>query len=191
MRHSLTIVFVCLVFFGNSQEVGVANSVFGIQTGFLGAWINHEARINGQIALRSEIGFDSEIGGGSFGKTRFLAAPVVALEPRLYYNLNRRASKQRTTDQNTGNFITTRISFHPEWFVISNYDHLSVIPELSIIPSWGIRRHIGEHINYEAGIGIGYSRNFKKSVGFSRNTGEVAFNLLLRIGWTFMRKSEE
>jgi hypothetical protein len=185
MKPYLTIAFICLALIGNAQDGGVERSVFGIQTGFLGAWINHEGRLTSSFALRSEFGFDCGIGsGGLFGKTRFLAAPVFAIEPRLYYNLNRRALKHRKTEKNTGNFLTPRISYHPDWFVISNYDNNGVISRMSIIPSWGIRRHIGEHINYEAGMGVGYSRVFRESAGFSRNTGELAFNVLLRIGWT-------
>ena len=70
-------------------------------------------------------------------------------------------------------------------FVISNTDNVSVISDISIIPTWGIRRNIGKHLNYEAGIGIGYRYVFAKQAGFLENESEAAVNLHLRIGYRF------
>jgi hypothetical protein len=49
----------------------------------------------------------------------------------------------------------------------------------------GIRRNIGSHLTYEAGLGFGYQHILYKSVGFSENEGELAVNLHLRVGYRF------
>jgi hypothetical protein len=169
-----------------SQNASVEKSTYGIQTGFLGIWLHNETKLSNSIALRSEIGFDSGIWGGDFyDGTGFLLTPVITLEPRLYYNLNKREEKSRRIEGNSGNFISLKTSYHPDWFVISNTDNVSVISDISIIPTWGIRRNIGKHFTYETGFGIGYRYTFAKQAGFLDNKSEVDVNLHLRIGYRF------
>ena len=57
------------------------------------------------------------------------------------------------------------------------------IPSLSVIPTWGIRRHLGKSFHYEAGIGAGYSFLFPEQN--HDDHGEFSFNLHLRIGYDF------
>src|SRR5690606_7369286 len=182
----LTLTFFGIIFTAKSQTTSVEKSTFGIQTGFLGIWVHNESKLSNQIALRSELGFDSGIWGGDFyDKTGFLLTPVITLEPRWYYNLNKRESKSKRVDGNSGNFISLKTSYHPDWFEISNYDNISIVSDISIIPTWGIRRNIGKHFNYETGIGIGYRYIFAKQAGYLENESEAAINLHLRIGYKF------
>jgi len=186
MKKTLTFAFIVIAFFGKAQESSVEKSIYGIQTGFLGVYGQNELKLSNSIALRSEIGFDSGIWGGSYyNKTGFILTPVLTLEPRLYYNLKKRNSKTRRIDNNSGNFLSIKTSYHPDWFVISNYTGLHIITDISIIPTWGIRRNIGKHFNYEFGFGIGYRYIFAKKAGYLKNEGETAVNLHLRIGYTF------
>jgi hypothetical protein len=186
MKKIITLVFLSLSFFCNAQNVSVEKSVFGIQTGFLGIWGHNESRLSNTITLRSELGFDSGIWGGDFyDGTGFLLTPVLTLEPRFYYNLNKRNSKSKNITNNSGNFISLKTSLHPDWFVISNYKDLSIVSDISFIPTWGIRRSLGTHFNYEAGLGIGYRYIFAKNAGYDSNESEVAGNLHLRIGYVF------
>ncbi len=187
MRKILfTLLFFGLTLTAKSQNASVEKSTFGIQTGILGIWVHNESKLSNQVVLRSEIGFDSGIWGGTFyDKTGFLLAPVITLEPRWYYNLNKRLKKERRIDGNSGNFISLKTSFHPDWFVISNYDNLRIVSDISIVPTWGIRRNIGNHFTYETGFGVGYVYYFAKDAGFSENKSDVTVNLHLRIGYKF------
>jgi len=90
--------------------------------------------------------------------------------------LNKRNSKLKDISNNSGTFISLKTSYHPDWFVISDItDHIT--SDISFIPTWGIRRNIGVHFNYEAGVGIGYR--------FFSNESEAVGNLHLRIGYVF------
>lgn len=167
------------------QEASVEKSTNGIQTGLLGVWIHNETRLSNEISLRSEIGFDSGIFGGSFyDKTGFIMTPVITVGPRWYYNLEKRISKSKNIEQNSGNFISMKISYNPDWFVLSNYDNLQIVNQVSIIPKWGIRRIIGKHFSFETGFGIGYRYIFAKSAGYLENESEVAVDLHLSIGFS-------
>ncbi len=185
-RVLMTLTFCGLTLIARSQNASVEQSTFGIQTGFLGIWAHNESKLSNQIALRSELGFDTGIWGGDFyDGSGFLLAPVINLEPRWYYNLNKRENNSRRIDGNSGNFISLKTSYHPDWFVISSDDDISVVSDISIVPTWGIRRNIGEHFTYETGIGIGYVYYFAKDAGYLENEGEAAVNLHLRIGYHF------
>ena len=180
-----------LLFFGvvstvRSQEVSVEKSTFGLQTGILGVWVHHEAKLSNTIVLRTELGLDSEIfDSSSRDQTGFLLTPVITLEPKYYYNLKKRFEKSRKIDGNSGNFISLHSSYHPAWFTLSNTENVEVIRDITLIPTWGIRRNIGNHFTYEAGFGIGYRYIFLKREGFQENQQEIAANLHLRLGYRF------
>jgi len=187
MKRILFTIALCgMTLIAKSQTASVEKSTYGIQTGFLGIWVHNESKLTNSIALRTEIGFDSGIWGGSFyDGTGFLMTPVITAEPRWYYNLNKRESKSRRIDGNSGNFVSLKTSYHPDWFVISNTDNVSIISDISIVPTWGIRRNVGKHFTYETGIGIGYRYIFAKQAGFLENESEATLNLHLRIGYSF------
>jgi hypothetical protein len=169
-----------------SNSVSVEKSIFGAQIGFLGIWLHHEVRLSNKIALRSEIGLDTGLWWGEFyDKTGFVAGPVLTLEPRWYYNLNKRNRKGRPTNDNSGNFISIKTSYHPDWFVISNYQNVRIVSDISFVPTWGIRRNIGEKFNFEAGIGLGYWTTVNNSNYWFSNLSGVAGNLHLRFGYKF------
>ncbi|SHG93921.1 hypothetical protein [Winogradskyella jejuensis] len=181
----LSITFCSIFLWSNSQSASVEKSVFGIQTGFLGIWAHNESKLSNQFALRTELGLDAGIlsnGPNDFGLA-FVAA--ITLEPRWYYNFDRRVDRNKRIDGNSGNFISIKTTYHPDWFVINNNDNINLIGDLSIIPTYGIRRHVGKHFNYEAGFGIGYVRYFKKDNVILFDEDDVAVNLHLRIGYRF------
>lgn len=190
---SISILFLLHTFCLFSQEdsrqpqASVEKSVFGIQTGFLGIWAHHEAKLSTRWALRTELGFDYSYlrgwmwnEGGINYKSGYALAPVLIVEPRYYYNLKKRVSKQRNINNNSGNFITLTARYRPDWFVISNMEHIEVVPNISFIPKWGIRRQLGNHFNYETGIGVGYRYYLNPS-----SSGEIAIDLHARIGYVF------
>ncbi len=182
------ILFIILISYSvKSQDISVEKSIFGIQTGILGIWIHNEARLSNEFVLRSEIGFD---GGFRFDSnldfdTYYVLAPVITVEPRWYYNLEKRNKKGKNILKNSGNFVGLKLSYHPDWFTISNDDEVSITNQISLIPKWGIKRTLGNHFTYEVGIGLGYQYYFYNDDDYYDSYGEAAVDLLLRIGYTF------
>lgn len=177
------------VFTTNAQQIqdaSVENSSLSIQTGFLGIWVNNENRLSNSIALRTELGFDAGAFGDNFSSgTFFVLVPAITIEPRWYYNLNKRVSKSKRIDGNSGNFISIKTTYHPDLVIGDIPDYTNFLSDVSIVPTWGIRRHIGKHINYETGIGLGYAHIIKESNVYIKDTNLIALNLNLRIGYTF------
>ena len=187
MKKILTTALTFITLSLQAQEASVEQSTFGAQVGYLGIWVHNEARLSNNWVLRSEIGFDSGWWGGDFyDGTNFLLAPTIIVEPRLYYNLDKRQSKDRKIANNNGNFISLQTRFHPDWFVISNMDNIRVISDISFVPTWGIRRNIGKsNFVYEAALGAGYQYIFAKQAGYLRNESKFVINPHLRIGYSF------
>lgn len=176
-------IFGLLFLKSNAQTATVEKSIYGLQTGVLGIWAHNEIKLTNQIALRTEVGLSGGVFGGSFyPKTGFLMVPVFTAEPRWYYNLKKRVSKSRNISGNSGNFLTIQTSFYPNWFVISNVSNLKTNNLLTVIPTWGIRRNIGNHFTYETGIGLGFARQFNQNPG---DITKAIANLHIRIGYQF------
>lgn len=182
----LTLIGCGLTFIAKSQNASVERSTFGIQIGVVGIWLHNEAKLSKQISLRSEAGLHGEFfGSRNFYEVGFIMTPVVTLEPRWYYNLNQRVSKSKSIAGNSGNYFSLKTNWYPDWFVISKNDNVRVVNQISVIPSWGIKRNIGDHFTYETGIGIGYRKYFAKSAGYPDNQEEAAIDLHVRIGYRF------
>jgi len=184
----LSLAFCGLFLSAKSQTASVEKSIYGIQTGVLGLWVYNESKLSPSLALRTELGFDFGIWETTYYDeydSPFILTPVIVIEPRYYYNLNQRSEKSKRTDGNSGNFIALKMGFHPDWFVLFNSDDAPVVSDYSIIPTWGIRRNIGQHFNYEAGIGAGFSHTFAERAGYDRDKSELELNMHLRIGYRF------
>lgn len=183
MKKLLSVLIILLTTLNNythAQESHIEESYYSVQTTLLGIWVNNETKIGDKIALRSEIGFDSGTWvGSSHDGFSYALAPVITIEPRLYYNLEKRKQRNKNISRNAGNFLSIKTSYHPDWFTISNRD-LKVTSDISIIPTWGLKRNIGNSkFNYEAAFGLGYRYYFREL------EWNPAYNLSFRIGYSF------
>ncbi|UAM97965.1 hypothetical protein K8354_17025 [Polaribacter litorisediminis] len=184
----ITLIFCGLTLISKSQNTSVEKSIFGLQTGVLGIWVYNETKLSNTIALRTEIGFDFGVWESTFYDdydSPFLLTPVIVVEPRFYYNLKKRSENSKPIDGNSGNFFALKMGYHPDWFVLFNPDNAPIVSDFSIIPTWGIRRYLGKHFNYEAGLGAGFSYTFAKRAGYSEDKSEIELNMHLRIGYRF------
>jgi len=186
-KKSLAALFLCMVsLLAKAQDVSVERSLWQVQTGVLGVWASNECRLADRWSFRSEVGLDAAIWGGDFyEKTGFVMLPTVSVEPRWYYNLDRRNAISKNVRNNSANYLSFMASLHPDLFVISNYDDLTVVNQISVGPNWGLRRSIGAHFSFEASFGLHYYYAFAKSSGFSENESGIGPNMSIRIGYCF------
>jgi len=167
-------------YIGKAQNTGVEKSIYSIETGVLGMWINNEYRLSNEIILKSELGMIAGFRGCSDCDTQYALTPELTLEPRWYYNIEKRNAKGKIIKNNSANFASLGLRYYPDWFVISNASNAYVENQITIIPKWGIKRTVSNsNFNYELGIGIG------KRYYFDSNDWETAADLLIRIGYTF------
>ena len=183
-KKSVILLFLISNYFLYSQEKQTAiveKSIFGIQTGFFGAWVHNESKLSNEISLRSEIGLDAGfVINGSY--SGFLFVPSLRVEPRWYYNLDKRLAKGKNIKNNSGNFISLTTTYNPDWFMIPEENNLNFISSVSVIPKWAIKRTYGNHFTFETGVGVGY---VFYTEDYGDINGEVGVDLHLRIGYTF------
>lgn len=178
-----TLTFISLI--SKAQEASVEKSIYGVQIGLVGIYGYGEYKLSNSFALRTELGYDA---GPQYldpdnSRSSITFSPVLSVESRWYYNLKRRVEKNKRIDHNSGNFLSLKISYDPDFLVLSTTNRSTFVPnELSIIPTYGVRRNIGKKFNYETGFGLGYLRILNNN--FADNSG-LAMNLYLRIGLGF------
>jgi hypothetical protein len=168
----------------SAQEAGVEKSIFGVETGFLGFWMNNEIGLSKQFTLRSEIGLNAGILGRSTNeRSNLLLTPEITFEPRWYYNLEKRKAKGKNISGNAGDYFAFKTSFQPNWVLFSQGEKVHPQSHLSIIPTWGMRRNIGKHFYIETAVGIGYRHYFGENDFDWKD--KIAPNVHLRFGYKF------
>jgi hypothetical protein len=149
-------------------------SIFGVQAGFLGAWIYGEYEVLNKVAIRGEMGIDIGAWGSFYDDRSFLfSSPVFTLEPRWYSKANR----------DKGFFLALKTSYTFDWFEVGS--RKEKMGAFLCIPSIGIRRALGKHFDYEIGAGWGFQRRYTKDLGYDHNLDGSVPNVRLRIGYHF------
>lgn len=167
------------------QSPSLEKSVFGIQVGAFGTWIYNESKLTDKLALRTEIGLQTFVYTDKFtDETNFFLTPEIIVEPRFYYNLNKRSAKGKNISGNSANYFSLRSSYYPDIFIIG-FNDFKFVPELNIVPTWGMRRNIGSNFNYEFGGGLGYRKVFEDSHRINQNNQDIAIYIHARIGYKF------
>lgn len=186
MHLLLLILFVLPPLKTVSQEKGNPDPpIWGVQIGNAGIWAYQEIDLSKSTSWRNEVGFDTGAHGYNMQYLSGLTiTPTIAIEPRWYYDIRNKGKNSFEAVHNSSNFLLLRVTFNPDWKIISNEEGRSVASNVSVIPTWGIRRMLTEKMNFEAGIGMGYSYTVKSDFSNpDRHTGIV--NVHLRLGMDF------
>ncbi len=192
MKHLTTIIlfFILCVPTVKAQQASVEKSVWGIQTLMLPLSVYNEAKLTNSIALRSELAWGFGWTSGSYidNSAQWAAVPYLGVEPRWYYNLNRRTQRGKRIDGNSGNYLSLYSGFQPGFGITSK--NVDLFPSIYIVPTYGLKRNIGRYFNFEAALGIGYGWEFEKYTspysGKHRNTDSgTVYNIRLTFGYVF------
>jgi len=172
----------------------VEQSIMGFQIGESGLVFNYELKLARQFSLRTEAGItlafyskERNIWTGEEYKSATVALPSFTVEPRWYYNLNRRMKKGKDITRNRANYISLMVNYAGGWGAIKP-SQIDDIPDfIHIIPTYGVRRTLGEHFNYELGGGIGYTftSGYNHYNHKHRSEDKVLVYLRARFGFDF------
>ena len=151
----------------------VEKSILSIQTGYFGTWINHELKLHKKFALRTEFGTEYRLKFAIKQSFDSLKNQVsIFLEPKYYFNLKKRESKNKNIKNNAGNYISLRTNFN----ILNNLENGEIYFH-TLTPTFGIRRNITSHFNLEfsCGYGLSYLNNMLISEAMSS----------MRVGYVF------
>ncbi|MFJ1441495.1 hypothetical protein ACILFQ_06250 [Capnocytophaga canimorsus] len=187
MKKLFISVFALLGFaVAQAQNASVEKDIIGVQIGIFETNIYNEHRLSDVVALRSQVslygGFRM---GAAYDKAAFWFTPAISLEPKWYYGLNRRIKKEKNISNNSGNYLSLRTEFSPDWFIITNDNSLTNdYNSIAVIPTFGIRRSFSRNFNYEFNVGYGYAQ----TLGKKPNTTGGTFWLSFKIGYDFFKR---
>lgn len=160
----------------------VEHSVYCVQTGLVGLWANAEWKLAHHWVLRTEIGAETFTVNYPEHETETLLAPVVSVEPKWYYNLEKRLKTGKNTKGNSGNAFSVKVNYNPSFILIGD-DDIPKPNHLAVLPKWSIRRQYGKHFTLETGIGIGPIFYLGEENLYKH--AETYFDGMLRLGYTF------
>lgn len=169
------------VVFSQEKNNTVQKSITGLQIGFFGLDAYNEFKISDVIVLRTQFSLNPSIWGGDmYSKTNFAFTPSISLAPKYYYNLAKRNEKGKNTTNNSATYISLKIEYFPNWFVISNTRDLIVNDAIYFIPNYGFRRNFAKNFNYEFRAGLGIGKILK-----SNYQTQVRPELSFKVGYDF------
>lgn len=184
MKNYITILLISVLFshsvWSQENETTVEESLASIHIGLLGTWLTYEKAIGDQFTINGQLGLEGGFLGGS-GEFNYIFTPTVTLEPRWYYNLNKRKSKGKNTVNNGGDYFAIELTHVPNLFTINSLDNEVVVqPHFYVLPKWGLRRAIGKRFSFEFAVGYG--------AYLADDNVSGQFGLDLKFGYIFYKK---
>ncbi|MFV0505158.1 MAG: hypothetical protein ACK5L5_00385 [Bacteroidales bacterium] len=153
----------------DAQKALVEKSTWGIQFGINPVNVYNETRIVDKLALRTELGLGLFYGYKAGMDEEWSTSFNASLEPRFYYNLNRRKQKSRNIGGNSGSYIAFNINYAPDFGMLSN--DYEAYTTLSLTPVWGTKLNIGRRFMFEFATGLGYGTQWRDDYNYDWDTG--------------------
>lgn len=174
-------VLICLVGFTSANAQTALDEQLKVEAKLLGLMLGYEKPLGGDFLLNLGVG---QLGG--FGpsvnrnrNTDFYFTTAFELEPRYYYNRNRRLSKGKNVRQNVGNYLALQFMGVPNWASWSTNGRDVVFEKsVSVIPTWGMRRKLAKNIVFDLELGVGYG-------WWEFDGSQVAVNLGIGFAYVF------
>lgn len=157
--------------------------------------------ITPNIATEVKIGYspfsiNTKLSGGieylfapSYDYSALILSPLVLLEGRYYYNLNRRILMGKTGNGLSANYVSLGAIYQGEYQILKSNGYRSDLSKSfgGILVSTGVQRVIADHLYYDFNIGMGYGTEFEylETEGTKNWDNKSIFNLGVAIGYRF------
>ena len=134
-----------------------SENIFGIKIGLIGGWLNYEKSLSEKITLNTEFGYEGGFLKGTDSKIDYVFTSTFSIEPRYYYNFEKRKEKGKKTNNNSANYFSTEILYVSDLLSSTNRNNLTINTSFGLIPKYGLRRVLSKKLNFEFAFGLGYS----------------------------------
>lgn len=168
-----TLVIICMTFsmlgIAQNDATSVKGQMFKAKLFMPG--IEYEIGLTQKTSLNLAIGTGLSVIGGSNRDTEFGVFPVFGGSYRYYYNFEKRASKNKKTSFNSGNYLALVSSFTSTEPIIGDIE-ANIDYSLAVGPVWGLQRTYNSKLNIDLQLGLGYAFDDQNNyitpiVGFS------------------------
>jgi len=145
-----------------------------LELGLLNIGYIQEIPVSQMATLIVYTGLEGSV-GYSNTHINYAFVPALGIEPRLYYNIAKRASQKKNTAYNSANYVALS-TYYTFGKAFSNYNFVPE-PSVMISPLWGLQRAIGKHILYHVAVGPLFYKT-GKNVDITLNV-DISFNFHL------------
>lgn len=114
--------------------------------------------------------------------------PGINIEPRWYFNIQKRSNKDKWTANNASNFLSLRLNYHHRNGVMTPFHEDKFLYsgksyEFNALLMFGMRRNLTKHIFFEGSVGLGIQYIKEEGVSFPlQRSINPAAQLDLRFG---------
>ena len=146
----------------NSQEIK-AERTHSFKVTYPGFAYAYEQPISVRSVLNMEFSLSAGSGYTWTNGTNWAIYPSFRIEPRHYYNLLKRQSKEFIITNNSADYIALAVDYQPGLSLGGNIEPIQYI---ALMPKWGLRRTIYNNFFIEFAIGYGvYKSEIKNWTG--------------------------
>lgn len=125
-------------------------SLHSIKLGIDGLQYSYEQTLGKQFTLNFEVG-----GSVGFSSEKVFFTPTLQIEPRLYYNVDKRFQEGRFSNNSAGFFCLT------SGIYLNSIFDKEEESSFFIVPKWGFRSSLSDHFIFEMMLGGGILLNDK------------------------------
>jgi len=158
VKYIAFVIFLCsLKIYSQNNSVAVEKNLFKVNIllpGFI-----YEHGFDQKNTLYSELSLGFGYHSSYYGGSSWSFFPNINEQFRHYYNLEKRDSKGKRTDHNSGNFVALNAIYNFK-SISSNNDFSADTSSFTIAPVWGLQRTYSRNFNLGLNAGVGY--NFDK-----------------------------
>ena len=136
----------------------------------------YEHGLNSKNTIYSKLSSGYAYRGGDFGSS-WTFYPYLQGQFRQYYNLEKRASKNKVTSYNSGGFVAMTVQYNFKSITTNDSSFFSNTSNSSVIlgPVWGFQRTYKYKFNLDLNLGAGYQ--------FSKDNNGFVPVLNFTLGW--------
>lgn len=158
------------------------HSITKLDLGLQGVGIDFERKLGrvSTIDFATGIGtggYEIEAGNFTYTVNPFRPTAYFSVTPKFYYNLGKRAEKNKSTEANSGNYIGARIKY-----TTRGIESTQTQDALVLNVHWGLQRIIARRWTVNSHLGAGYSVNaveLNKAEGTFYPAVDLKFSYLL------------
>jgi hypothetical protein len=188
MKSTFTLAFLLFFSFLSAQNTSTANNLeklVKLDLGLRGVGITYEPKLSNKmsIELSGGIGGGYDISFQEFTYSWNLLDPAlyVVVNPKYYYNRNKKQAKGKTTALNSGNYIGLGIKYTSRGIT----ENTDVWDALLFNLHWGMQRAIGKGWTFNTHAGVGYAID---ATDLSNSSGTIYPALDLRFGYVLNKR---
>ncbi len=159
IKKTIIVVLLNFITFSSySQEApSLLNNRFEVGVGLLYAKVGYEQKLTNKLSVVGSLNYNMSYQNYN-GYSETYSIGSIKVEPRWYYNIEKRKAKGKNIKNNSANYFALEVEYLPKAMATQKFIDYHTLFEYAINYSttYNIKRNIGQsNFGYEYGFGLG------------------------------------